>query len=66
MKTIENKKQLNKEIRDRFGNFKENCFPKPSGGCRCNEKDSSGRDIVRRYENEDDCKISKVCFHNYI
>uniref|UniRef100_A0A914R910 Uncharacterized protein n=1 Tax=Parascaris equorum TaxID=6256 RepID=A0A914R910_PAREQ len=32
--TAENKKKLNEEIKQKFGAFKENCFPRPSGGMK--------------------------------
>ncbi|MCP9265876.1 BMA-CCG-1, isoform a [Dirofilaria immitis] len=31
VQTMYNKKQLNEEIKDRYGNYKEDCFPMPSG-----------------------------------
>ncbi|KAK6024463.1 hypothetical protein OSTOST_09725 [Ostertagia ostertagi] len=59
-KTAEHKKELNEEIKDKFGDFKENCFPKPSGGCKCNEKDAQGNEVVTAYNNAEECKISRV------
>ncbi|PIO63293.1 hypothetical protein TELCIR_15106 [Teladorsagia circumcincta] len=58
--TAEHKKELNEEIKDKFGDFKENCFPKPSGGCKCNEKDAHGNEVVTAYNNAEECKVSRV------
>uniref|UniRef100_A0A183DGX4 Kazal-like domain-containing protein n=1 Tax=Gongylonema pulchrum TaxID=637853 RepID=A0A183DGX4_9BILA len=58
--TAIHKDELNQEIRRRYGDFKEDCFPKPSGGCRCNEKDAAGNVVVRRYDDEKQCKIPEV------
>ena len=58
VETMLNKGLLNEEIEEKFGAFKENCFPKPSGGCRCNEKNARGEDTVATYNNDADCKIS--------
>ncbi|VDK71802.1 unnamed protein product, partial [Cylicostephanus goldi] len=55
--TADNKKQLNEEIKEKFGDFKENCFPKPTGGCRCNEKDAQGNEVVTAYNDAAQCKI---------
>ncbi|VDM56207.1 unnamed protein product, partial [Angiostrongylus costaricensis] len=49
--TAEHKTELNEEIKEKFGEFKENCFPKPSGGCKCNEKDAEGNEVVTAYNN---------------
>ncbi|CAJ0937183.1 unnamed protein product, partial [Mesorhabditis belari] len=54
--TAENKKDVNEEIKQKYGDFKENCFPKPSGGCKCNEKDASGADVVASYSTDAQCK----------
>jgi len=54
--TAENKKKLNEEIAEKFGNFKENCFPKPSGGCKCTEKDSNGNEVSNSYNNAEQCR----------
>ncbi|KIH49443.1 hypothetical protein ANCDUO_20482 [Ancylostoma duodenale] len=62
--TAENKKELNQEIKEKFGDFKENCFPKPSGGCKCNEKDAQGNEVVTAYNNPSECRI--VGFLNYV
>ncbi|VDK27287.1 unnamed protein product [Anisakis simplex] len=48
---------MNEEIKQRYGSFKENCFPKPSGGCRCNEKDANGNDIVHKYDSDAECRV---------
>uniref|UniRef100_A0A915B6M0 Uncharacterized protein n=1 Tax=Parascaris univalens TaxID=6257 RepID=A0A915B6M0_PARUN len=55
--TAENKKKLNEEIKQKFGAFKENCFPRPSGGCNCNEKDAHGKEVVAKYSSDAECKI---------
>uniref|UniRef100_A0A8R1XTV8 Uncharacterized protein n=1 Tax=Onchocerca volvulus TaxID=6282 RepID=A0A8R1XTV8_ONCVO len=55
--TIHHKKQLNEEIKERYGNYRENCFPMPSGGCKCNEKDPSGNEVVKEYDEDMQCKI---------
>ncbi|VDM83708.1 unnamed protein product, partial [Strongylus vulgaris] len=47
--TAEHKKELNEEIKEKFGDFKENCFPKPSGGCKCNERDAEGNEPLREF-----------------
>ncbi|WKY04394.1 hypothetical protein Q1695_005413 [Nippostrongylus brasiliensis] len=57
--TAEHKTELNEEIKEKFGDFKENCFPKPSGGCKCNEKDSQGNEVVTAYNNVAECKVSR-------
>ncbi|KAM3725973.1 Thioredoxin AMT13 [Dirofilaria immitis] len=59
VQTMYNKKQLNEEIKDRYGNYKEDCFPMPSGGCKCTEKDAAGKKVVRKYDDETHCKISR-------
>ncbi|KAE9421763.1 hypothetical protein Angca_000702 [Angiostrongylus cantonensis] len=58
--TAEHKTELNEEIKEKFGEFKENCFPKPSGGCKCNEKDVEGNEVVTAYNNVAECRISRV------
>ncbi|CAB3409584.1 unnamed protein product [Caenorhabditis bovis] len=57
VKTAEDKKNVNDEIKEKFGNFKENCFPKPSGGCKCNEKDANGNEVVTSYNNAEQCSV---------
>ncbi|KAF8375472.1 ccg-1 [Pristionchus pacificus] len=56
--TADNKKKLNEEIKEKFGGFKENCFPKPSGGCKCNEKDAEGNEVVATYDDAAKCEAS--------
>jgi len=51
-----NKATLNEEFKQKFGNLKENCFPKPKSGCRCNVKDASGAEVVKNFEKEEDCR----------
>jgi len=58
IKTAENKKQLNKEFEKKFGSLKENCYPRPKGGCRCAEKDAQGTEVERLYDSEVDCNVS--------
>uniref|UniRef100_A0A0M3ICK0 Thyroglobulin type-1 domain-containing protein n=1 Tax=Ascaris lumbricoides TaxID=6252 RepID=A0A0M3ICK0_ASCLU len=57
LETALKKQEVNEQIKEKFGDFKENCFPKPSGGCRCNEKDANGNEVVARYDSEADCKV---------
>uniref|UniRef100_A0A914E5C7 Uncharacterized protein n=1 Tax=Acrobeloides nanus TaxID=290746 RepID=A0A914E5C7_9BILA len=57
IQTMENKAELNKEFEQKYGNMKENCFPRPGKGCRCVEKDASGNEVERRYEEDSDCKV---------
>ncbi|VDM48771.1 unnamed protein product [Toxocara canis] len=57
VRTAQNKKKVNEQIKQKYGAFKENCFPKPSGGCSCNEKDARGKDIVAKYNTDAECKI---------
>ncbi|MFH4973872.1 hypothetical protein AB6A40_000581 [Gnathostoma spinigerum] len=57
LQTAANKKKLNKEIEARFGDFRDGCFPRPSGGCRCNEKNAHGDEVVVNYRNSDECKV---------
>ncbi|TMS38030.1 hypothetical protein L596_004845 [Steinernema carpocapsae] len=54
----EAKAAVNEEIKQKFGQFKENCFPKPSGGCKCNEKDGNGNEVVATYGSDAECKVS--------
>lgn len=59
VRTAENKKALNAQILGLSKDLKENCFPRPGGkGCRCTEKDLNGHEIEKRYDNEEDCKVS--------
>lgn len=44
-------------IKQSYGDFKEDCFPRPSGGCRCNIKATDGHVTVRQFDSEDECKI---------
>jgi len=55
--TLVNKIHVNQEINQKYGDFKENCFPKPSGGCNCNEKAVNGTDVVKKYELDEQCKV---------
>ncbi len=58
MDVVVNRIRVNQEIKQKFGDFKENCFPKPSGGCRCNEKDANGTDVEKKYDSEEECKVA--------
>ncbi|GMT02319.1 hypothetical protein PENTCL1PPCAC_24493 [Pristionchus entomophagus] len=68
--TEENKQKLNQEIADKFGGFKQNCFPKPAGGCKCNEKDAQGNDVVSTYDDAAKCQMypnihnERICIQN--
>ncbi|KAE9550012.1 hypothetical protein FO519_006780 [Halicephalobus sp. NKZ332] len=53
----ENKKKLNEEFNQKFGSLKENCFPAPSGGCRCTEKDSEGNEVTKKYNTKEECNV---------
>ncbi|CAG9539670.1 unnamed protein product [Cercopithifilaria johnstoni] len=57
VQTVHNKKELGEEIKDRYGNYKEDCFPTPSGGCKCIERNATGDKVVRKYDDETQCKI---------
>uniref|UniRef100_A0A1I8EPF3 Uncharacterized protein n=2 Tax=Wuchereria bancrofti TaxID=6293 RepID=A0A1I8EPF3_WUCBA len=57
--TVHNKKQLNKEIKDRYGNYKQDCFLLPSGGCKCSERDEVGNEVVKKYDDGAHCKFSQ-------
>ncbi|VDM28049.1 unnamed protein product [Toxocara canis] len=57
LETALKKQEVNEQIKQKFGNLKENCFPKPSGGCKCNEMDSNGNEVVRSYDSEADCNL---------
>ncbi|CAJ0600881.1 unnamed protein product [Cylicocyclus nassatus] len=58
MVTAENKKNLAKEIQQKFGGFKDNCFPKPSGGCKCNVDMGFGEETRKEFSSNADCKKS--------
>jgi hypothetical protein len=60
VQTVINKAILNEEINQRFGAFKDNCFPKPSGGCSCNERDADGNETVAKYSTDAECKVLEV------
>lgn len=44
------------ELKDKFRNYKENCFPMPKG-CRCVERGPKGEDIVKRIHVEAECRM---------
>jgi len=57
IQTAENKKALNDEFKEKYGGLKENCFPRPSKGCRCSEKNATGHEVEKRYDTDADCKV---------
>ncbi|MFH4983598.1 hypothetical protein AB6A40_010307 [Gnathostoma spinigerum] len=57
LQTAANKKKLSEEIKNKYGGFRDGCFPRPSGGCRCNEKNDKGEDMVKTYSNAEDCQV---------
>jgi len=59
---VVNRIHVNEEIKEKFGDFKENCFPKPSGGCRCNERDSNGTEVEKKYDTDVECKVPMATF----
>jgi hypothetical protein len=48
---------LNEEFKEKFGALRENCFPRPSGGCRCNEKNAQGDEITVNYDSISECGV---------
>uniref|UniRef100_A0A0N5A3H6 Uncharacterized protein n=1 Tax=Parastrongyloides trichosuri TaxID=131310 RepID=A0A0N5A3H6_PARTI len=58
VETAENKLNLNKEFKAVAGNMKDNCFPKPSGGCKCTEKNSKGEEEIVAYNDIAQCRDS--------
>ncbi|KAI6175470.1 hypothetical protein M3Y97_00692400 [Aphelenchoides bicaudatus] len=54
---IDAKAALNKQFKDELKGLKENCYPKPSGGCRCVEKAEDGSEQTKLYETEEECKV---------
>lgn len=44
------------ELKEKFKNYKENCFPMPKG-CRCVEKGPKGEEIVKRIHVEAECRV---------
>uniref|UniRef100_A0A915PHQ2 Uncharacterized protein n=1 Tax=Setaria digitata TaxID=48799 RepID=A0A915PHQ2_9BILA len=59
VQTMHRKKQLSEEIKDRFGNYKENCFPMPTGGCKCTERGAVGDKMIKKYDDDTQCKVSQ-------
>uniref|UniRef100_A0AC34Q1T4 Uncharacterized protein n=1 Tax=Panagrolaimus sp. JU765 TaxID=591449 RepID=A0AC34Q1T4_9BILA len=55
VQTKENKEKLNQEFKEKFGNLKENCFPRPGKGCRCTEKDEAGNEVTKNYDTPSEC-----------
>lgn len=45
-------------LRKMHGNLKENCFPRPSGGCVCTLKERNGIEIVENYDSDEQCKLN--------
>lgn len=58
VQAMENKARLNEEFKQKYGNLKENCFPRPKGGCRCVEKDADGNEVEKKFDSEADCNVS--------
>jgi len=56
---IEAKQELNKEFKEKHGDLKENCYPRPSGGCRCVEKTEDGSEQTKEYDSESECKAER-------
>jgi len=55
--TAENKKALNAEIKQKFGGFRENCFPRGSGhGCTCSVTNAHGREETVQFDTDEKCK----------
>lgn len=59
--TVHNK-QLNEEITGQYGNYKEDCFPISSGGCKCIDRNATGDEAVKKYDDGMQCKIPHVCY----
>lgn len=53
----EAKAKLNEQFKQKFGNLKENCFPRPKKGCRCVSKDASGNEEIKLFDADSDCKV---------
>jgi len=43
-------------IQEKFANFREDCFPRGSGGCKCTVKDSAGHEEITTFPTDDECK----------
>jgi hypothetical protein len=56
VQTAENKQAMNEEFKEKYGNLKQNCFPRPGKGCRCTEKDANGSEVEHKYETDAECK----------
>lgn len=58
---ITNAKALKRDtaevLRKMHGNLRENCFPRPSGGCICTVKQSNGVETVENYSSDEQCKL---------
>jgi hypothetical protein len=57
VQTAENKQAMNEEFKEKYGNLKQNCFPRPGKGCRCTEKDANGNEVEHKYETDAECKV---------
>jgi hypothetical protein len=55
--TAENKANLNKEFKEKFAGLRENCFPRPSSGCRCTEKNENGEEVTKNYDSMAECGV---------
>ena len=55
--TAENKKKVNEEIQQKYGNFRPNCFARGSGkGCSCSVRGAAGEEEVKYFDKDEDCK----------
>lgn len=57
IQTAENKQKVNVEIKEKFKDFRDNCFPRGSGhGCTCSVTDASGREDSVTFDTDEKCK----------
>uniref|UniRef100_A0A915K163 Uncharacterized protein n=1 Tax=Romanomermis culicivorax TaxID=13658 RepID=A0A915K163_ROMCU len=57
----ENHRKMIKEFKTKFGGLKDNCFPRPNGGCRCVEKGPDNQEKTVMYDRKDidtKCRLS--------
>lgn len=54
--SIDAKKEVNKELKEKSAGLKENCYPRPGSGCRCVEKAGNGTEVTKQYDTEAECK----------
>ncbi|VDO51587.1 unnamed protein product [Brugia timori] len=46
-------------------NLRENCFPRPSGGCACTVKQGDGVETVENYDSSEQCRLDiagNICY----